>query len=639
MRTENQNNRNYNSPILTDFDLYLFNEGNHHKIYDKLGSHKMIQNGVEGFYFAVWAPNAKSVSVIGDFNDWNRDINKMNSIGNSGVWELFIQNVKDYQCYKYDINTKNGKYIQKVDPYGMLFEKRPKNSSITYSFKAESVWNDWDYIQNRDKKNSKEMPISVYEVHLGSFKKENGYFLNYKDLAHQILNHVKYLNYTHIELMPIMEHPLDESWGYQVTGYFAPTSRFGTPDDFIYFINLFHENGIGVILDWVPAHFPKDNFSLAKFDGTSLYEHSDPRKGEHKEWGTLIPNFSRNEVKNFYISNALYWIDRFHIDGIRVDAVASMLYLDYSRKAGEWIPNIYGGNENLESIEFFKNLNSTIKREHPSVLIIAEDSTQYPKVTESVENGGLGFDFKWNMGWMNDSIQYMRKEFQYKKYHQKDITFSMMYNYTENFMLPLSHDEVVHGKGSLINKMAGDLWQKFAHLKTFYTYQISHPGKKLNFMGSEFAQYSEWNCLSSLQWELLNRDENRKYFDFVKNINQLYINSSVFWELDFSPNGFKWIDCNDSENSIISFIRENRDGEQFLCLFNFKPNVHYGYQIGFDFKGRIEEIFNSDSSIYFGSDFPNSKNGEIIEKRFNNKNYSLQIDIPPLAAVIYKIVK
>ncbi|KAF2955294.1 1,4-alpha-glucan branching protein GlgB [Marinitoga sp. 38H-ov] len=625
-------------PMITEYDLYLFNEGNNHKIYEKLGAHPLKIDDVEGTYFAVWAPNAKRVSVVGNFNNWDGRVHQMRVLGSSGVWEIFIPLVREGDLYRFEIKTKDGNILLKSDPYAFFTEFRPNNASIVYNINNKYKWKDKNWIEKRKETNWFEKPISIYEVHLGSWKRKNdNEFLNYRELAHEIADYVKEHNYTHIEILPILEHPLDESWGYQVTGYFSPTSRFGTPEDFMYFVDYMHQNNIGVILDWVPGHFPKDSHGLGKFDGTALYEHMDPRMGEHPDWGTYIFNYGRNEVKNFLISNALYWLDKFHIDGLRVDAVASMLYLDFSRKDGEWVPNIYGGRENLDAIEFLKYFNKITHQYFPGILTIAEESTSWPGITKPIDFDGLGFSMKWNMGWMNDSLRYIERDPLYRKYHQNELTFSMVYAYSENYVLVLSHDEVVHEKGSMINKMPGDYWQKFANLRLFYSYMFAHPGKKLLFMGNDIAQFNEWNCNKSLDWNLLDFESHRKLLKLVTDLNYLYINLPELYELDHSPDGFEWIDFKDEENSVISFIRKGKkDDDLIIAIFNFTPVVRYNYRIGVPREGFYKEILNTDSEIYWGSNVGN-QGGVFSEKvPFHGRENSINITLPPLAGIYFK---
>jgi len=627
-------------PVLSEYDLYLFNEGNNHKIYEKLGAHVLVHEDVKGVNFSVWAPEASRVSVIGSFNNWDGRVHPMRTRGASGVWEIFIPHVAEGDLYRFEIKTKEGYILKKVDPYALYSEKRPANASIVYNIENKYSWNDQEWLEKRKNTNWHEQPVNIYEVHLGSWKRKgNNEFLTYNDFADDLVKYVVEQGYTHVELMPVAEHPLDESWGYQVTGYYSATSRFGRPEELMYLIDKLHEVNIGVILDWVPGHFPKDSFGLGRYDGSALYEHSDPRQGEHMDWGTYIPNFGRNEVKNFLISNALFWMDKYHIDGLRVDAVASILYLDYSRSSGGWIPNQYGGRENLEAIEFLKYFNSITHQYHPGVLTIAEESTAFPGVSRDLNDNGLGFSMKWNMGWMNDTLKYIELDPIYRKYHQNDLTFSMVYAFTERFKLVISHDEVVHGKGSLLNKMPGDDWQKFANLRLFYSYAFAHPGKKLFFMGSEFGQWKEWNCNQSLDWHLLNFEPHKKTLEFVKDLNHVYKNNKAFWELDFSPEGFEWIDFNDYQNSILSFVRKTRDGQKILCIFNFTPTVHLDYRVGVPEAGYYKEIFNSDSNYYYGSNIGNDggRNSEFFS--IHGRSNSIKVNLPPLSGLYFKLEK
>ena len=624
--------------FITDFDIYLFGEGNHLKIYEKLGAHLIKFDGTEGVHFAVWAPNAKYVSVVGDFNEWNPSKNPMKLLGSSGIWATFIEGLKEGMLYKYYIHGWDNSVQLKADPYGFFFEVRPKSASIVYKLKDKYIWNDSKWIEKRKNTNWLNEPISIYEVHLGSWrKKPDGSFLNYRELAHELIPYVKWLGFTHVELLPIAEHPLDESWGYQCVGYYAPTSRFGTPQDFMYFVDYAHQNDIGVIVDWVPSHFPKDGHGLIRFDGTCLYEHEDPRKGEHKDWGTLIYNYGRNEVRNFLIANALFWFDVYHIDGLRVDAVASMLYLDYSKKEGEWIPNQYGGKENLEAIDFLRKMNELTHGHYPGTLTIAEESTAWPMVTRPTYIGGLGFTMKWNMGWMHDTLFYFSRDPIFRKYHTNSITFSLLYAFSENFVLPLSHDEVVYGKGSLFQKMPGDKWQKLANIKLLYGYMYGHPGKKLLFMGSEFAQINEWNWQWQIEWHLLDEEAHRGVTNFIRDLNSLYKKEKALYEVDFHWNGFEWIDFSDSEQSIISFIRKSKNNREFLIfIFNLTPVPRFNYRIGVPEEGFYKELLNSDSYIYGGSNFGN--NGGVWSQNypFHGRPHSIELTLPPLAVLILK---
>ncbi len=627
-------------PTITEYDQYLFNEGNHFEIYNKLGAHLMEVNGVKGVSFAVWAPNAKSVSVVGDFNNWDRRRHQMRILGSSGIWEIFIPDLQEKDIYKFSVKQSTGRIVDKTDPYGFFSEVRPKTASIVWDINKYK-WNDSEWIEERKKKeNNISSPISIYEVHLGSWKRkveEDNRFLTYREIAHELADYVKEMGFTHVELLPVEEHPLDASWGYQVTGYFAPTSRYGTPEDFMYFVDIMHQNGIGVILDWVPGHFPKDDHGLAMFDGTGLYEHADPRKGEHMDWGTKIFNYGRNEVRNFLISNALFWIEKYHIDGLRVDAVASMLYLDYSRKEGEWIPNQFGGRENLEAIDFLKKMNEVVFGRNPGVTTIAEESTAFGGVSHPVYLGGLGFEFKWNMGWMHDTLVYFTKDPVFRKYHQGTITFSMIYAYSENFILVFSHDEVVHGKGSMINKMPGDYWQKFANLRVLYTYMWTHPGKKLLFMGQEFGQWNEWSEARSLDWNLLEYESHRKLQRLVKDLNHLYRREKALFELDTNPNGFEWIDFYDADNSVLAYIRKSKSGEFLVIVLNFTPVPRENYRVGVPKSGFYKEIFNSDSEIYGGANIGNMGGKEAEKLECHGRPYSIVVTLPPLGGVIFKL--
>ncbi|MCE5194273.1 MAG: 1,4-alpha-glucan branching protein GlgB [Nitrospiraceae bacterium] len=627
-------------PILSDFDLHLIGEGNHYKAYEKLGAHVMKINGIKGVHFAVWAPNAKRISIVGGFNNWNGKRHQMRVLGSSGIWELFIPGLNEGELYKFEIKTKLNDIILKSDPYAFYSEYRPKTASIVHDINKYK-WNDTEWISKRSNKNLLEAPISAYEVHLGSWMRvpdEKNRFLTYRELADKLIPYVKNMGYTHIELLPIMEHPFDASWGYQVIGYFAPTSRHGSPEDFMYFVDRCHQNNIGLILDWVPAHFPKDSHGLANFDGTALYEHRDPRKAEHKDWGTLIFNYGRNEVKNFLISNALFWIEKYHIDGLRVDAVASMIYLDYSKEEGEWLPNIFGGRENLEAIDFIKKFNEVMHFNHPGILTIAEESTAWSGVSRPTYLGGLGFSLKWNMGWMHDTLEYFSKEAVYRKYHQHNLTFGLLYAFTENFMLVLSHDEVVYEKCSMLNKMPGDTWQKFANLRLIYGFMFGHPGKKLLFMGNDIGQWDEWNFDKSIDWHLLEYESHRSLQKYVKDLNKFYKLEASLYEVDFVHNGFEWIDFHDTEQSIISFIRKAKNSENFLLFVcNFTPVPRTDYRIGVPADGIYKEVFNTDNSEYGGS---NMLNGGIIKtenKQYHGREYSISITIPPLALSVFKM--
>jgi 1,4-alpha-glucan branching enzyme len=629
-------------PVLSDFDLHLLGEGTHYKSYEKLGAHVRKVDGIEGVHFGVWAPNAKRVSVIGDFNGWDARRHVMRVLGDSGVWELFIPGLEEGTAYKFEVWSSYNDYRQqKADPFGLFFEMRPKTAAIVYDVENKHAWQDAQWMAQREKTNWHEAPVSFYEVHLGSWMRapeEDNRFLTYREFADKLIAHVKETGHTHIQLLPIAEHPLDASWGYQTIGYYAPTSRFGPPEDFMYFIDQCHLNGIGVLVDWVPAHFPKDAHGLAYFDGTCLYEHSDPRKGEHRDWGTLIFNYGRNEVKNYLISNALFWLDKYHIDGLRVDAVASMLYLDYSRKSGDWITNKYGGNENIEAIDFLKTFNEVVHRYHPGVLTVAEESTSWGGVSKPTYLGGLGFSMKWNMGWMHDTLSYFSKDPIYRRFHTNELTFSMIYAFTENFVLPFSHDEVVYGKCSLLSKMPGDIWQKFANLRTLYGYMYGHPGKKLLMMGSEFGQWNEWNFDTSLDWHLLRYEPHQKLQRYVHDLNRLYKTERAMYENCFDWHGFEWIDFHDTDNCVLTFIRRAKNPEDFLVFaFNFTPVPRTGYRVGVPRGGYYREIMNSDSTFYGGSDKGNN-GGVTAEPIVSHAHlpYSLNLTLPPLSVLILK---
>jgi len=602
-----------------------------------LGAPQHAAGGVAGVLFAVWAPNAERVSVVGNFNRWDGRIHPMRVRGGSGIWELFIPNLCPGDLYKFEIRNRHSSAILlKSDPYGQHFELRPSTATIVTKPNTYA-WRDEEWLDKRKSADWLHTPMSIYEVHLGSWRRGGeGEFIGYRELAHQLVEYVKDLGFSHIELLPITEHPYDASWGYQTTGYYAPTSRFGTPDDFRYFIDYCHQHDVGVILDWVPAHFPKDASGLARFDGEALYEHTDPRKGEHLDWGTLIFNFGRYEVKNFLLSSALYWIEEFHLDGLRVDAVASMLYLDYSRKEGEWIPNKYGGRENLEAIDFMRELNTVVHSEHPGAMVIAEESTSWPQVTRPTYLGGLGFSMKWNMGWMNDTLRYMAQNPIHRKYHHDLLTFSMLYCFTENFMLPFSHDEVVHGKGSMINKMPGDEWQRFANLRLLYLYMFTHPGKKLLFMGTEFGQGTEWNSAVTLDWYVLQYDFHKGMQLLVRDLNRLYHSESALHYYEFEWQGFDWIDCHDAEQSILSYLRK-KDDDFLVVVVNFTPVPRHGYRIGVPRAGRYTEVFNSDSHYYAGSGVGNGGMDLIAEDQpWMDRPYSVTITVPPLGGLVLR---
>jgi 1,4-alpha-glucan branching enzyme len=622
------------APQLGDLDLHWFGEGRHLHAYRFLGAHLCEVDGIAGTRFAVWAPNAERVSVVGDWNHWDGRRHPMRSRGGSGVWELFIPGVSAHEFYKFEIrNRERGTIHLKTDPYAQTYELRPGTAAITCK-PASYHWQDHDWMAARATRNWLHAPLSIYEVHLGSWQRDGqNQFLNYRQLAERLVGYVSELGFTHIELLPATEHPFDGSWGYQTTGYFAPTSRFGSPDDFRYLVDYCHRHDIGVILDWAPGHFPKDDFALANFDGTPLYEHEDPRRGEHRDWGTLIFNYGRNEVRNFLLSSAIYWLEEMHIDGLRVDAVASMLYLDYSRDPGDWIPNVYGGRENLEAITFLRHLNQVTHAEQPGCIIIAEESTSWPQVTRPVDGGGLGFSMKWNMGWMHDTLQYMSREPVHRKYHHHQLTFGLLYAFNENFVLPFSHDEVVHGKGSMLDKMPGDSWQRFANLRALYTYMFSYPGKKLLFMGSEFGQYSEWNYDAALPWHLLEDARHSGLRQLLKDLNQLYRQQPALHQFDFQAEGFRWIDCHDGQHSLLSYCRQG-SGQTAVVVLNFTPVPRQGYRLGVPVAGSYELKLNSDAGFYSGSDFPVQGRYQSEPVAWMNQGQSIALDIPPLAGLI-----
>ncbi len=629
--------------VITEEDIDKFANGIHYEVYEKLGSHPMTVNGVDGVLFAVWAPNAVRVSVVGDFNSWDGRVYQMKRIYNSGVFELFIPGLEQGMIYKYEIKPKSGLCMLKADPYGFHAEKRPNNASVIWNINNYK-WKDNAWMEKRVNSNFKKEPMNIYEIHLGSWKKpaceegeENEAFYNYREIAPMLADYVKKMNYTHVELMPIMEHPFDGSWGYQVTGYYAATSRYGTPDDFMYFMDYMHQKGIGVILDWVPAHFPKDAFGLARFDGTCLYEHLDPRQGEHAHWGTLIFNYGRPEVSNFLIANALFWAEKYHADGLRIDAVASMLYLDYGKNDGEWVANKYGDNGNLEAMELLKHLNSVFRGRKNGAIVIAEESTAWPKITGDVEDGGLGFNLKWNMGWMNDFTNYMKTDPLFRSGNQGALTFSMVYAYSENFILVLSHDEVVHGKASMIGKMPGEIEDKFANLRAAYGYMAAHPGKKLLFMGQEFAQFNEWNEAKSLDWNLVDEYEtHRQMQHYVSTLNKFYKDHLAFYQLDHDPEGFEWIDHLDAQGSTIAFIRKtDKPEETLLVVCNFTPVVREEYQVGVPFHGKFKEVFNSDKEEFGGKGNVNTRIKTSKDIPWNDREESITITVPPLGVTIF----
>lgn len=628
--------------LLTEFDIYLFKSGKHFKLYEKLGAHVVDNEGKEGTYFAVWAPNARHVSVIGDFNFWKAGVNPMKARWDeSGIWEVFIPGLGKSQSYKYAIHSNMGSYLEKADPFAAYAEIAPKTASVTW--KSDYQWKDKKWLADRKGKVGKTRPYSVYEVHAGSWKRkpeDGNRSLSYRELAKDLVDYVKEMGFTHVEFLPVMEHPFFGSWGYQLTGYFAPSSRFGTPDEFRYLVDTFHQAGIGVILDWVPSHFPGDAHGLYEFDGTHLYEHADPRKGFHPDWSSYIYNYGRAEVRAFLISNALYWLEQYHIDGLRVDAVASMLYLDYSRKAGEWIPNQYGGNENIEAIVFLKEFNETVYGTFPDVVTIAEESTAWTGVSKPTYLGGLGFGQKWMMGWMHDTLRYFKTDPIHRQYHQNDITFSVMYAFTENFMLPLSHDEVVHGKGSLLGRMPGDEWRKFANLRLMYSYMFTHPGTKLLFMGAEFGQSGEWNHDRSLDWHVTAYPQHKGILDLVKALNALYTSEPALYEYQFDHKGFEWIDYEDRLNSVIAYMRKGEKPEDSLMVIcNFTPELRQHYRIGVPKRGYWKEIFNSDETKFGGTGRLNSGHLTTAPVKYHGKDYSVTLVLPPLGISVLKLEK
>jgi 1,4-alpha-glucan branching enzyme len=629
-------------PVLSDFDLYLFGEGTHLRLYEKHGAHLMEHQGVRGVCFAAWAPNAERVSVIGDFNQWDGRRHPMRPRGGSGVWEIFIPGLAQGDLYKYEIKTRYMGYMAiKSDPFAFASELRPKTASVVWDLNRYE-WRDAEWMAARPARQSFEAPLAIYEVHLGSWMREpdsqyGHRWFTYRELAEKLVLYVKGMGYTHIELLPITEYPFDGSWGYQTVGYFAPTSRYGTPDDFRFFVDRAHQAGLGVIIDWVPAHFPKDAHGLSFFDGTHLYEHADLRKGEHQDWGSLIYNYGRNEVRGFLLSSALFWLDKYHIDGLRVDAVASMLYLDYSRKEGEWIPNQFGGRENLEAVAFLQRFNEVVHQRYPEVLTFAEESTAWGAVSRPTYVGGLGFDLKWNMGWMHDMLEYIEKNPVHRRYHHNNLTFSLLYAFTENFVLPLSHDEVVHGKGALLAKMPGDYWQQFANLRALYGYMYAHPGKKLLFMGGEIGQWNEWSHQWQVEWVLLYFEAHRQIQDYIRALNWLYASQPALHQVDFSWNGFEWIDFHDVDNSIVSFLRRAKDPNDFVVVVaNFTPVPREGYRLGVPAGGFYRELLNSDSAFFGGGNVGNAGGVPSEPQAWQGHPHSVMITVPPLAVVFFK---
>jgi 1,4-alpha-glucan branching enzyme len=625
--------------LLTDFDLFLFNEGTHVRMFQKLGAHVTEVESIVGVYFAVWAPSADAVSVIGDFNQWNAELTPLHPRGSSGIWEGFVPGLTQGAVYKFSLKPRFSSYrIEKADPYGFASELRPRTASMVWDL-SHYEWQDQRWLAQRTEKQAFDAPISIYEVHLGSWKRvpdTNG-FLTYRDLAQQLAEYCQLMGYTHIELLPVSEHPFDPSWGYQTVGYYAPTSRFGTPDDFKAFVDILHQAGVGVLLDWVPAHFPNDPHGLAYFDGSALYEHADPRQGEHPDWGTKIFNYGRHEVRSFLLSNALFWVEEYHIDGLRVDAVASMLYLDYSRQPGEWVPNQYGGRENLEAISFLQRMNEIVHTECPGVVTVAEESTAWPLVSRPPYMGGLGFSLKWNMGWMHDTLEYVSKSPVHRRWHHHDLTFSLLYAFHENFVLPLSHDEVVHGKGSLLNKIPGDAWQRFATLRLLYAYMFGHPGKKLLFQGCDFGQGDEWTEARSLDWHLLQYPLQSGLHRCVSDLHRVYRSEPALFEVDFNWQGFDWLESHDNENSVFAFLRRgHRPDDVVVVVANWTPVPRYDYRVGVPTGGPWREIFNTDSGLYAGG---NIGNGGMVwgeEQPWAGRSHSVCMTIPPLGAVYLK---
>jgi 1,4-alpha-glucan branching enzyme len=626
--------------VLTDFDIYLLGEGTHHRAFEKLGAHRITVGTTAGIHFAVWAPNADRVSVIGDFNAWDGCVHPMRLLVGGGIWEIFIPDLPDGEKYKFEIRTRSGGILKKTDPFGRAFEVPPQSAAIVHD-SSTYEWRDETWMKSRESRDFwLERPMSIYEVHLGSWARvpeEGNRFLTYREMAARIVPYVKSLGFTHIELLPVMEHPFSGSWGYQVLGFFAPTSRFGPPEDFKLFVDACHEAGLGVILDWVPGHFPKDEHGLANFDGTALYEHADPRQGEHQDWGTLIFNYGRNEVRNFLLSNALFWLEEYHVDGLRVDAVASMLYLDYSRKSGEWIPNQFGGRENLEAIAFIRELNTLVHGHHSGAITAAEESTAWPGVSRPVHLGGLGFTYKWNMGWMHDVLAYTHENPIHRRWHHNLMTFTGLYMHSENFVLPFSHDEVVHGKGSMLDKIPGDIWQKFATLRTIYGYLYGHPGKKLLFMGGEFGQWREWNHDRSLDWHLADEPLHAGLRQFVQALNWHHGAERSLHERDFDPAGFRWIDCNDNENSVLSMVRYAADPHDFIVLvFNFTPVPRPEYRIGVPEPGFYAELLNSDAALFGGGNVGNGGGLTSEPIAAHGFDHSIRLIVPPLGCLLLK---
>ena len=632
------------APQISEFDLYLLGKGEHHEAYRVMGAHLRTHHGIQGTGFAVWAPNSQRVSVVGDFNGWDGRLHAMRRLGNSGIWEIFLPGVGEGEHYKFELRGPSGDVFLKTDPYGFYAQHDLRTACMVTDLERYQ-WSDALWMEGRAKRDAYAQPMSVYEVHLGSWKRkpeDNNRPLSYLELSEELVAYVKEMGFTHVELLPVMEHPFDGSWGYQVVNFFAPSSRFGSPDEFRHLVDSLHQAGIGVILDWVPGHFPKDAHGLARYDGTALYEHEDPRLGEHRDWGTLIFNYGRNEVRNFLIANALFWLDQYHLDGLRVDAVASMLYLDYSRQEGQWVPNCFGGRENLDAIEFLKQFNMVCYSRHPGIMTIAEESTAWPGVSKPVYDGGLGFGFKWNMGWMNDSLRYIARPPIHRKHHQGEITFSMLYAYHEHFILVLSHDEVVHGKGSLMNKMPEDDWQKAANLRMFLAWMWAHPGKKLLFQGCEIAQWREWDHTQSIDWHLTAYQPHHGVQQLVKRLNELYKSEAALFLLDDKPEGFQWVDFQDADNTVWSFLRKAPIGSgaaDLLVIVNATPVVRHCYRIGVPLQGRYEGIFNSDALAFGGSDACSADSWQSQEIPAHGFSYSIEMDLPPLATSILRLPK
>ena len=627
-----------NHSLLTDYDINLFRAGKNFRMYDKLGSHVIEVEGQRGTYFAVWAPSAKEVSVIGDFNGWNNQEHKLSARwDSSGIHEGFIPGVESGTVYKYAVQTQGGHWLEKGDPYARLWETPPKTASIVWDTYYE--WGDGEWMNNRIEHNGIDRPYSVYEVHLGSWKKKaDNTSLSYRELATELVDYVRKMNYTHVEFLPVMEHPYFPSWGYQITGYFAPSSRFGGPQDFMYLCDKLHQAGVGIILDWVPSHFPNDAHGLAQFDGTHLYDHADPRKGFHPDWKSAIFNYGRNEVRSFLISNALFWLDRYHVDGLRVDAVASMLYLDYSRKDGEWIPNQYGGNENLEAISFLREFNEMVYREYPDTMTIAEESTAFSGVSRPTYVGGLGFGMKWMMGWMHDTLNYFKNDPIHRSYHHGELTFSLVYAFSENFMLPLSHDEVVHGKGPIIDRMPGDEWQRFANLRLLYGYMATHPGSQLNFMGNEFGQTSEWSIEKGLDWSLTEYAPHKTLQTWISDLNKYYQNTTALYDQAYDNKGFEWIDLGDHQNSILTYLRRGKQADNIaVVILNFTPSVRHHYRVGVPEKGTYTIGLNSDDKQYNGTGDYTIKDLKAVESEWNGRPYHIELTIPPLSCVVLEL--